>query len=189
MCYKRLVPILPLLSFPSATEIPLKVLKGSDGFCALTAPCKMSANDSAGRTERICAISKPGSHGSPRPVGSESPWVHPWPTAHFAPELTAMDISSSLARSGAGSCSFLELFDGCSSAPLSSPGGVFRGTLICSEQFRDAIMFYSTKWSLMSAAIRLSAISIWRWPSNLSPSLPLMKYSIAINNTSPPQKK
>lgn len=59
---------------------------------------------------------------------------------------------------------------------------MFRGTLICSEQFRDAIMFYSTKWSLMSAAIRLSAISIWRWPSNLSLSLPLMKYGIAINN-------
>lgn len=154
----------------------------------------MSANDSAGRTERICAISKPGSHGSPWPVGSESPWVHPWPTAHlmgwvFSPKLTAIDISSSLTRSGTGSCSFLELFDGCSSAPLSSPGGVFRGTLICSEQFRDAIMFYSTKWSLMSAAIRLSAISIWRWPSNLSLSLPLMKYSIAINNTSLHPKK
>jgi len=156
----------------------------------------MSANDSAGRTERICAISKPGSHGAPRPGGSDSLWVHPWPTAHltgwvFPPKWTAIHISSSLARSGAGSCSFLELFDGCSSAPLSSPGGVFRGTLICSEQFRDAIMFYSTKWSLMSAAIRLSAVSIWRWPSNLSLSLPLMKYSIAINNTSPlpPKKK
>lgn len=65
-----------------------------------------------------------------------------------------------LVSSGAGSCFFVRLVDGCSSALLSSPGGVFRGTLICSEQFRDAIMFYSTKWSLMSAAIRLSAISI-----------------------------
>lgn len=62
--------------------------------------------------------------------------------------------------SGARSFFFVRLVDGCSSALLSSPGGVFRGTLICSEQFRDAIMFYSTKWSLMSAAIRLSAISI-----------------------------